>query len=39
MRFIVHYEWHGATYYKIVRGGRAVQKLKQMYYVYSVRRY
>ena len=39
MRFIVKYEYRGANYCKIVKGGRAVQSLKKRYYVYSVTRY
>lgn len=39
MRFIVYYEYNGANYYKIVKGGRAVQALKKRYHVYQVSRY
>lgn len=39
MRFIVYYEFNGANYYKIVKGGRAVQTLKKRYHVYQVSRY
>lgn len=39
MRFIVYYEYNGANYYKIVKGGRTVQALKKRYNVYRVSRY
>ena len=39
MRFIVYYEFKGTNYYKIVKGGRAVQSLKRQYNVYQVSRY
>lgn len=39
MKFIVYYECGGANYYKIVKGGRAVQSLKRRYHVYQVSRY
>lgn len=39
MRFIVYYELNGANFYKIVKGGRAVQSLKRQYNVYQVSRY
>ena len=39
MRFIVYYEYLGENYYKIVKGGRAVQELKKRYHVFQVKRY
>ena len=39
MKFIVYYEYNGANYFKIVKGGWAVQALKKRYYVYQVKRY
>ena len=39
MKFIVYYEFNGANYYKIVKGGRAIQALKKRYNVYQVNRY
>lgn len=39
MKFVVKYEYRGANYVKIVKGGWAVWRLKQRYHVYSVTRY
>ena len=39
MKFIVYYEMHNVEYFKIVRGGRAVERLKKRYNVFKVKRY